>query len=294
MTLYKRFPVLILAMIFGLFFLLSACGSSSSPSGPEKDQLERDLTESLENYKNFLTLSSYEITQSLTEDRNYSATAEVIAESEYAQFQLQAEVTYTKYDQGWSIDSCELEELSYQVIHYPTEDTIDSLIKSGAEAKSPEGDRTLVSLTQNDDYTVVSESSVNMAMGTHITQIAYITSSWSYNPVLNNWEVTASDLVYETPKLSGIEGNWPGIAGDIIVSNVSDNGFDVYYTYLDLDTVHVAYNEDFDLYEGKLPSGVLVSVKISYTESTNKTTIAYNAENVGDYKTHYGDYAIIP
>lgn len=250
--------------------------------GPERTLLEADLNKSLSSYHSFLTINHYEISQSPSEEGSYLATVEIKAESEYAEFELSALISYRQTGQGWLMDSCEWMRLDYQVVDYPGENQLAALLESG-RAGSEAADSTIVNVTENGDGTISCESLYETGVEGYYSQSVHIATVWTYDPEQDMWILSETDKKYETPELSEIEGIWPLMGdeeGKIIINNAEDAEFDVDIRCgrLVANKLHVVYDPDTGNYTGKTETGKMVYIRFAVAEDN----IPYNWLCVGD------------
>ena len=112
---------LLLILLVGLCcFLLCACGAKT----PGDKMIKQDLEASLAESRSALTLTEWKTDKCITENKTYSASAAVTAESDYAIYHLTAEMKYTRYDQGWQMDSCQWLPGDIEIKIEPTTDQI--------------------------------------------------------------------------------------------------------------------------------------------------------------------------
>lgn len=250
--------------------------------GPERTLLEADLNKSLSSYHSFLTMNHYELSQSPSEAGSYLATVEITAESEYAEFKLNALISYRQTGQEWLMDSCEWTQLDYQVVDYPSEKQLAALLESG-RAGLEAADSVIVNVAENDDGTISCVSLYETGMEGYYTQSVQIATVWMYDPEQDMWILSEMDKKYETPELSEIEGSWPLMGdeeGKITVSNAEDAEFDVDIRCGRLVTnkLHVIYDPDTGNYTGKIETGKTVYVRFAVADDN----FPYNWLCVGD------------
>lgn len=223
--------------------LLSAC----SGSAPQDSQILEDLQSEVVNYKEFLSVEEFEVEQSKTEKDTYSATLKVKASSTYADFDMRADVEYLKYDQGWDITECDWTEQGYTVVSYPDETEMTSIVNSDEKMISKElGNQTYVEVVGNGD-TITYTGTVEQTINPFVSLSGEVTSTWIYNPNNDLWEVDSSQIVDDFQyDLKNIEGVWKNSNGDdeIIISNVTDTGFDIESVSLQTGMFHVEQAED--------------------------------------------------
>lgn len=300
-----------ICIFFGLCLLLSSCGRSGNISeventepesnlgdlfnnadSPKQSQIEDDLESNLADFRSFLTLNSFEIAQSLTENRNYSATIDVVAMSEYAEFQLSADVSYTKYDQGWSMDDCTWTETSYQITNYPTESTIASWIEADDSLTShftKYGECNSTQLTESGYGAFTYIQSVEDTAGSYMTRTIDLISLWNYDSESDEWSWSSLDTEYGTPTLSGVDGTWiptfGSVSQSITISNISssNDAFDVTYNTYDgfnvsdeTQTYRLVYDDDTGYYSYSSSSGRhYVEVAFQFDKDENQGAIMF-------------------
>lgn len=266
--------LLCMILVLCLCIPLAACGFEKQPEAPSESLLEQDLQEEITSYKEFLTLKSFEVEQSLTEESNYTATIAVVAESTYAEYQLSADVSYTKYDQGWDMDTCDLEEKEYSVVRYPSSDDVMEWIVSG-EATSDESwcSQTFVDMTENGD-TIELSGVYEENMGSYITAENDVISTWEYYSDEDTWKYRGDDVTSTIKLKDDIEGKYSlKGGGEIIISNVSEDGFDVCATAYNTNVVHVEYSETWN--QIYYYSGTGLSYSYGFHEETNSRVVVY-------------------
>lgn len=206
-----------------------------------------DLQSEVVNYKEFLSVEEFEVEQSKTEKDTYSATLKVKASSTYADFDMRADVEYLKYDQGWDITECDWTEQGYTVVSYPDETEMTSIVNSDEKMISKElGNQTYVEVVGNGD-TITYTGTVEQTINPFVSLSGEVTSTWIYNPNNDLWEVDSSQIVDDFQyDLKNIEGVWKNSNGDdeIIISNVTDTGFDIESVSLQTGMFHVEQAED--------------------------------------------------
>ena len=249
MNMWKRTRVSIgIGAMLCVVLTLTACGSGNK-NGPDKTTLEQDLISNLTNYKEFLTLGSYEIEQSMTDDSNYTATIDVVAEaaSGCAEYQFTADVTYTKYDQGWALDNCELTEKGYEIVEYPTEiEIIDTDNSTDDKVVMKKID---VEVYEEEDETVVCSEPYEIVEDQY-SETGSRCTYYKYSEIFDVWNpdnIEPIEKILSIKFNKNIEGIWkaevPGFLEDstATISNVTDTSFDIYLPYFEV-TCHVAFD----------------------------------------------------
>lgn len=226
---------------------LVSCGAEKAPKAPDDKLIQADLEEEVTYYKDFLSLKEFEIQQSLTEETEYTATISAVAESAYAEFELTADVVYTKYDQGWGLDSCDWQELGHTLEHYPDTEEVSEWIQSGNGLSDAAWcSQQVIELSENGE-TVRSVGTYESWLGSCILITHKSASSWAYNSVTDNWDYRGSDESADI-SLHNLEGKYASSSyeGDIIISDVSDDGFNIQDTALSTNSIRVSYDKISD------------------------------------------------
>ena len=141
--------VLALLLAFALLFGMYACGSGGEdgkgkqavsvnlPDNGKKSPSEKMITEDVRNAlasKNqHASLVGIETVKSLTNEGSYSLTLSVTAETKYADWTYEADLSYTKYDQGWMLDDVDWNAEAYQLSRLPDEEEISAQIQETLE-----------------------------------------------------------------------------------------------------------------------------------------------------------------
>ena len=233
-------------IIISVIVFLVGCSGSKAPS---KEMIKEDLEKNIVNAGEFLKLKDYEIIQSVTEDKNFTATIAVEASGNYADFELEANVSYIKYDQGWQITDCSWLTNSYEVTSYPSEKEMTKMVNNlvgPMEYSEMTCDKNQICFKGeiNDYYEECK----------YINGKVIVTSLWNYNPGSDTWEYqedskTEESICEVTDKLAGsweIYDDDDPADFDIIVSNVSPTGFDIECTCYKTNTVHVEMEDVVD------------------------------------------------
>ena len=229
-------------------FLLVSCGSEKTPSD---ETIQADISASLQEYNPVFTFTGFTTEKSLSDEGHYSATLNVEAASKYADYQLSCDINYTKYDQGWIMDSSSWSVSGYEVARYPSQEELEPLI---LEADSRFYNYFFVDLLcEGDTVTYLAERAP--------TEQEYISFSdiregmqCQYDPESDSWlpsnhaETSANFTLKDT-----LEGTWyDSWSGTFVVSNLTDTGFD-----LSLDSSRLSFDATYiDLSEAsRSPSG---------------------------------------
>lgn len=211
----------------------------STGNKPSDNLLRQDLEEKIVEYKNFLKMDSFEVEKSLTEDRSFTATIDIEAESKYAKFQLKAEVEYLKYDQGWELTNCVWRENGYFVQKYPDEEDMTALIASNGELSEDHlGEQNYVNM-QCDGEKVIYYGSIDLDWNRYIDVGGIAISYWGYQPEYDSWYMY--EVEQELTFYLNFDEELPGFGGEgtaMVITNITDQGFDIQAVGAGTNVVH--------------------------------------------------------
>ena len=183
----------------------------------------------------------------MTEDKTYTATVNVVANSQYAEFQLNADVAYAKFDQGWEMTNCTWTENAYQLVRYPDEDDMTKIINASEELTEANLIPQTCSEMATDLEQITYTGDFSQTVNAHVSRSGEIVSQWNYEKDTDTWRFVdrQENLEYT---LTDIEGEWESEAarmsrmdGVISISNYTGSGFDTRSSMYHTDTVHVTY-----------------------------------------------------
>lgn len=238
----KRRKLLIPVFILGIC-MLSACGESS----PKEEQIQQDLNTEIVNYRPFLTVDSYTIERSLTEEDTYSATITVTATSKYAQFDMQAEVDYVKFDQGWDMTDCMWSEQGYTIVEYPDTATMNELVNSNEELLTQKLDAQTCTEVSGSGESLRCTGTIDREMNPYLIQKGEVTTTWYYDVQNDSWimseDEVEADIQYQ---LQNAEGVWPSTQGGttMTISNITETGLDISSETYGTQLIHVEKVEE--------------------------------------------------
>lgn len=286
-----------LILVFVLCLSLCACGGSSNVSettetisktptpeasiatAPENQMILADLQNSLRQnhmdaYGYEVTMHDFSVVKSKTEDDLYTAELSVLAESQFAEFSYIANVEYTKYDQGWLMDSCTWELSNHTVTKYPDETLRTSLLSAQGLADLDD----VEFITEGN--TIICRGSMNKDLNVYLDIKSEIQAVWTYDLYSNSWIL--EDSLDEkctfafNERLEG-EHNLEKMygSGTMTISNVYDRGFDLQITTDRYTTETFSVwvdSESWDIDDNAFLSLYLVN-----------PVVQYNGESTGDF-----------
>lgn len=95
---------------------------------PSEEMIEKDVSDKLTAKNPYASLTGIETVKSLTEEGHYEITLSATAETKYADWVYEAELEYTKYDQGWMLDDLDWLQEEYTVSREPTAEEIAEIL----------------------------------------------------------------------------------------------------------------------------------------------------------------------
>ncbi|WP_278453726.1 hypothetical protein [Thomasclavelia spiroformis] len=203
------------------FILLITSGCSNNANQPDNDLIKNDLKTSLTEYKEFLDLNDYKIDKSKTEDKTFTATIYVTANGQYATHSLVAEVSYTRYDQGWQMDTCDWSNLEFSITNYPQSEEIiqwNDYIEKNVIIKDIDGHNSFLT--------------VHRIINTNVSKYIHISDeekkNYEYNPENRFWdEATTENIDTQVSVDKEIEGTYYSIDEGMVtkISDVNGNSF---------------------------------------------------------------------
>lgn len=255
----KSFIWFEVALLVLWILTLSACGSQETQIGtenatkveiagvgknsPSEELIEEDLKEALKNKNEYATLRSAETVKSLTDDQRYSITLSIVAESKYADWKYEVDMSYTKYDQGWMLDTADIQPIDYSVIRIPNDGEMTEIANSFFTSCEYVRLNSLAgiscgSVNANDGYDTIEFEWINIIQYKHGREEVQYSSVWHYDQEADSWALNKSELSqyggYEITQIeseteidSNFNGIWTESGESIEISNFTREKFDV-------------------------------------------------------------------
>lgn len=226
---------------------------ATSKNTPSEQMILEDLKEALQRENEFATLAGIETVKSLTNEGTYEITLAVTAETKYADWQYEANMSYTKYDQGWIVDDVDWINSSYEQVRLPDVDTMSAYASSYLLAHEVYSDVWFTDYMipmidpslefgfhneTNSDVLQLSWSAVE-DNGFYLSSYCF-TTLWQYDCEIDNWELVPDNthgslgyyvseiLVEKMPKEEiSLNGQWDNGYIQFDISNFTWNDFDV-------------------------------------------------------------------
>ena len=167
---------------------------------PSDEAIADDLRSSLATENQYAEITGIEMVKSLSEEGKYSATFTVQAATKYADWTYEADMKYTKYDQGWMVDDVDWKNGQYERVRLPE---VDEMVEYA-------GDYLLSHEVYSDvwftEYLVPMESATasfgyNTTVDDDVLEFSWngtehlkhadvphvFNSLWYYEPTIDNW-----------------------------------------------------------------------------------------------------------
>lgn len=171
----------------------------SSKNAPSEDKIMEDLKEALRSKNEHATLTGVETVKSLTEDSAFTITVAVTAETKYADWTYEANMNYTKYDQGWMLDNTNWTTADYIVMRVPENEEMTAYVSSFFASSDDEWLNKYADISHGTIYADNVDSSnqitfswINQKKLMHGELAETYTSIWDYTPKTDSW-ILASD-----------------------------------------------------------------------------------------------------
>ena len=236
--------VLALLLAAALLFGLCACGSGeedgkekqeifvnlpgNGKKAPSAEMITEDVRDALAAKNQYASLVEIETLKSLTEEESYLLTLAITAETKYADWTYEADLTYTKYDQGWMLDDVDWNAETYQLSRLPDEEEISAQIQETLEKTNwtflyDHDSMEIYKLSTFMDNTLEDELIVvrytTRKDYEHGVLKEHLNATWKYNPQLDCWEAVMEDgeivvkRIYkpEVHITVDISGEWNGV-----------------------------------------------------------------------------------
>lgn len=218
------------------------------PDAPSEEAIADDLAESLVEENPHAQITDVSVIKSLTEDTAYTASLTVSAATKYADCTFEAEVAYTKYDQGWMVNDVQWVSSDYQVNQFPTKEEMIEIANQYLKnheytslrdlyEKSPIKDGDF----QTDRFTETGMISLSWSCYTpykHGGSTSDFNSDWVYDETIDGWVIApaegikgaygSDERIFEHSAFcADVEANFNGIWPTITITKFSENSMDV-------------------------------------------------------------------
>lgn len=217
---------------------------------PSDEAIADDLRSSLATENQYAEITGIEMVKSLSEEGKYSATFTVQAATKYADWTYEADMKYTKYDQGWMVDSVNWDKADYSVSRTPNEQEMVGIANEFLVNYKYESVQKLANITygkldtENFSNTGILNLSWSLSHSyKHGSGGAEYSSDWKYTPSEDCWvivedksaENSLGDNIrlfktreYNVQLRADFSGIWKDLIGqDVTFSNVEEDSMDV-------------------------------------------------------------------
>ncbi len=232
-----------LALFLALLLMLSLCSCGGESGNKKKDVpsnklIAQDLGNALKAENPHATLKSSELIKSLSEDGKYMITMSVTAETKYADWTYEADLSYTKYDQGWVVDRVNWKKSSYVVARQPAAKDIAILANQASDLKYKHynlDDNQFVSDATIKDFAPKNETLLYywnlVEQRRHVDHVGYYNSAWKYNASQDSWTFQNYDRYdYDLkPHDVNLNGTWTSqyYTYTVVISDFTWTGFNL-------------------------------------------------------------------
>lgn len=180
--------------------------TGATVDAPSEKTIQADLLTALAKENQLVTLTNAELIKSLTDEEHYSATMSVTAKSKYADWRYEAEMSYTKYDQGWMVDDITWNSGHYTVVRTPEPEDMEEYVCNYRD-ESEIADYSYASYMipmhntsiSSESYDTTSDPIITcfwdgIGQWQHAVANYFFTSQWEYSPQTDGWKLCVSEL----------------------------------------------------------------------------------------------------
>lgn len=200
---------------------------------PSKELLEQDLSKAVTSTWEHMELTAIEVGKSMTGERDYSAEVSMIAESRYATVNLEAKISYLKYDQGWEKDEIEYVRIEgYEVNAYPTVEEMAAIVATSEEMQEYNiSEQEYVDMACEGE-SILYTGSVDMDWNPSCHITGTVKSAWWYDVNIDSWKADVETLEtdYDYDMVFN-EGLYEGVSITCMENrlNIEGGGFEPFY-----------------------------------------------------------------
>lgn len=217
-------------------------------TAPSETMIRKDLKNALAEKNGDAVIQKQEIVKSLTNDNSYFVTMSVAANTQYADWQYEVDMNYTKYDQGWMLDDVQWTTKSSLLTRIPSENQMAALANDVFAAHKSEELNKLATIKagriRSEDTLetgVLSFTWSRDIVYKHGVTTAEYTAEWNYDIKEDRWSLAKAKKNADT-YVEGLQivetlqkvrinrdfsGTWSLLNGNpITISNFSPSGFE--------------------------------------------------------------------
>ncbi|MBR5248761.1 MAG: hypothetical protein IKV27_07475 [Lachnospiraceae bacterium] len=176
--------------------------SDNGKKAPHKNLIIEDVKKELTEKYPHITMNEVQGLKSLTEDKSYQITLQVKGQSKYADWTLELDLFYTKYDQGWGKNKSTWNIESYNVVRIPEVDEMveyatDYLLNHEEYSDTYFTDymTPMINSSIQYDFDATADDFVlelcweAKESSYYQDKLWHFTSLWVYNPAIDNWDL---------------------------------------------------------------------------------------------------------
>ncbi len=261
------FCVFLMLIMVGCTVAINPEATKLDREKPAEQQLQADITAALEEKNQNAQLLNSEVIKSLVGEGTYFISVSLSAETEYADWKYEADLYYTKYDQGWILDKVSWQVEHYEQIRTPeveamaayAEDYLKNLDGNIAKIANkilpmemPVMEKEFVEAKDKD---AIKLSWIVTSHGTFGKMLTPYTSYWEYDAENDNWKLIEDKdnyygyyefdsgkwTVQVTEDILNFEGSWSdeispfNVPVNVTIENFSYEGFDAVVSWTPYD-----------------------------------------------------------
>ena len=243
-----------LLLVLAMILCLCAC-SKTGKDAPSDELLWTDMEDALVMKNSHATLTELEIIKSLTEEGRYEATLTLTAQTKYADWTYEADVSYRKYDQGWAIDDVAVSDGSWQIARMPQKEDMADYAQELLYRMCI--DSFYVDALVSDSFDIISDSSQvsdtiiiyyeTYTKCLHAEEYTAHEDVWGFEPTEDQWLPASGtnpddyEVIHSNSYVIDLDitTNLNGQYGNVTISNFTGDSFDA--SWFD-ETYHFTYD----------------------------------------------------
>lgn len=191
----KRILALFLAAVMAL--AMCACGGGSGKKAPSSDLISADLEKALKSENPHAEIQNTETIKSLSGEDGYDLTLKVTAKTKYASWTYQADMHYTKYDQGWMMDTIHWTSGDYFLVSLPSAEDLSKMSVALERIVNSENFEMQSNDSMQTGAIALSWSQSSRRNLGHGKSISDCTAPCRYDAKSDNWEVVEDEISYK-------------------------------------------------------------------------------------------------
>lgn len=280
----KKIVVILITVM--ILLTLCACGNEADQdntpvveipdagkNAPNGDLIQENITTILMEKNPYAAITGIETVKSLTNEGSFEATFRLTAETKYADWEYEVDVSYTEYDQGWIIDNADWVSENYALTRIPTQEDMITIATQDINKSNLSDKDSRLPIENGEIAYNESTQTLDFKWGykedcLHGDAIYERETSWEYNVESDEWIRTSSStsrigFQYEVLDYSGswrfgdLEkigalddlGNfiYPDeiMNAEAVISNCTEDSFDLYHPLFSTEVVHFYKTDNY-------------------------------------------------